>query len=148
MTKRAYNVVTEFGTFTRTSAREYKYLVISRGCTLKTLLKTHAAEVAETKRAYEKYNAVVTSGVVPAEYSSWATIEWYAKTAAEMAAKLVELETEPAPVEKTTFSSHQWSSRLDLAVREANSLKNGKSINGYRFADVKVIDVETGKEVA
>lgn len=171
-TKNNYTVVSEYGTFTRSTNNTYAYVVISCGKPEDHIRAQHATQLAsDTKHAnYNTEGAQVAAATGFAasgrdEYSPWVSVasegqnpntrcfghkvedirkwadDYTAKVAAAPEQLATALQVGADLVANKKGTALAWSSRLDLALREAAKW----SKFGYL---TYVIEVVTGKVVA
>lgn len=150
MAKHKLTVTTEHGTFTRTTARTYAFLVAARGRRVDEINHRRERERIYLTKELAKYRAVVESGIVPANFRSSSTLDDYRRYAANTAVEIEHLdakydreivEAEAAAGAPFAAGGASWSSRFDLARREADKLRTF-------YRDVRIFDVATGAEVA
>lgn len=162
MAKTKLAVTTEYGTFTRTTARTYTHLVILRGYRAEMREGYRQAEIAAQKKEAARYRRVIAAGHDVKDTTAWQRentqqflnegkfLAW-----AEMAERRVaQLEAmgpitadgndgwtlaDAAPV--LSWGVAGWCGRLDLARKLADKERN-------TWREVMIVDVATGKAVA
>lgn len=151
MAKRKLTVVTEFGTFSRQTDRQYQFVIISRGLHAHVVERRHRDAIAyalDSIQFYEKelakpgdahfsysttHDGVKLTGRQTAELALAQYRESVQNDARDLASKLASAAAEG-------FGASSWSSRFDLARKAAADAAE------YNM-DVRIIDVATGKEV-
>lgn len=168
MAKDKLTVTTEFGTFTRTTARTYTHLVIVQGYKAERIEANRLACIADTTKTLAKYRKTLATGIDPdwrpagtvgGDHDRRCTAQFiaegrYAEWIADAERALARL-LFMAPITQDrnswtlddanltatpTFKVSGWCGRLDLAQKLA-----GKERDTYRL--VAIIDVATGKVV-
>lgn len=149
-------VTTEFGTFTRQTARTYTHLVIVSGERCERLEGTRLANLAEAKKNLAKYQRTIETGQCQdarngqaGEYDRQFTAQSLAdgsfqKWVAWEQDRIQHLEAQGPITEDQgtgTWTVISWNGRLDLARKEAQGTV------AARYRKVHVIEVATGKVV-
>jgi hypothetical protein len=162
MAKPTLTVTSAFGTFTRSTARPYAFLVIGKGYRAEKIEATRLKRITELKSDVDRYRAVIETGVDPTnrslfdrEFTARSLANGsYSKWLADASAELDRLKALPPvtedkaswPLEDTNLSSAPtwvalgWSSRLDLA-------RKLEATEGANYRYVLVLDVTTGEAV-
>lgn len=161
-------VTTDFGTFTRQTARTYTHIVIVRGYRAEHIEANRLATIAGAKKAVAKYQRTIDTGVDPdtrqgasgdwdrkmttqylaeGRYQGWIADEQQSIARLEAIGPITQdLEswsTDERNLTSTpTWAVFGWCGRLDLA----RNLAATKQATRYR--EVHIIDVATGKVVA
>jgi hypothetical protein len=132
-------VITDVGTFTRTTERTYTHIVVVKGYRAEKLEASRLHHIKDCKQSLERYKAD------PA----------YARYIPECEAELATLEAR-GPITKDgdhwgdfrgltsdtpQWHVHGWTGRLDLA-RKLYATEGAS-----RYRDVRIYDVATGKQV-
>ncbi len=151
MTK--YNVVTEFGTFKRsTKSRAYSHFVVVGPVRADVREHGRVSEIKHLRKLVAEYRKVVETGQCqdarPGRGGDWdreCTAKFladgsYTKWIAQYEASIAKLEAQGTITETSGApSAAGWCGRLDLARKEA--------ARHTRYTFVAIIDVATGKEV-
>lgn len=146
--KTLLTVVTDYGTFTRTTARTYAFLIAVRALKPSWLKARREADRAELTKDIKHYSEVVLSGVVPAQYASSSSIDSYKRYLEDSIQALANLDAKYAAQLKD--NAHQatlpmgpqasWSAKLWNAEAEARKLAEHHN-------EVRIFDATTGKLV-
>lgn len=131
--KQTLTATTTFGTFTRTTNHDYKFVVISCGTDPAYLAKRRAMFLAFEVKQAEGYKQVVDGKKAPCSLG----IDWYkAKLAAlpqtliDMGAKFDrEAEYSAERIAKKAGTVQGWTSRMDLAEKLASQARKEGAIN-------------------
>jgi hypothetical protein len=145
--KQNLTVVTDFGTFTRTTARDYAFVVACRGRKHETIEREYANNRASQTDnvAYLRRKLAGTERIydwetrAEVEQSLAASEAWLAG-GGELARQADIAAADAALLAPFGEKACTWSSRLDLARKQA-----AKDREWYR--DVRIFDVATGQEV-
>jgi hypothetical protein len=128
---------TPFGSFSRTTNHDYRFVVISCGMNEALLISRFEAFCAHDKKEYARYSAIAQG---KAEEGRGLNLgkEWYAETATKLPSVLAShadhltrnlLASRSALAEKRGVC-HGWTSRRDLAEKLVSSLrKEGLHLN-------------------
>lgn len=156
MAKPTLKVITEFGTFTRQTARKYTHLVIVKGHKAERLEARRLEAIANGKARISKYRRTIETGECqdarPGKAGEWdrkCTADFLAS--GEMAqflageeARVAELEAQGVITEDQgqTWTVLGWCGRLQLARNLANSSQ------ASLFRHVEIIDVAAAAEAS
>jgi len=149
MAKRTLTVTTEFGTFTRTTHRDYTYVIVAGPRRFESREQERQAEMRGSRESIAYYRRIIDNGGDP-DAPLWrqkyiaeglASGE-YAKALASARARLTTNDARGVITEDSGKPcAWGWSSRLDLARKEAASSR-------LRWARwVRIFDIATGQEV-
>jgi hypothetical protein len=146
--KQTLTVATEVGTFTRTTARTYAFVVVVKGERAEYLESIRVADLAAKRRELARCQHVLATGVDPQarKGSQWdldCTAKFlaegrYEKWVAEYTKEIAEIEargpiTEDAHDDK--FGAFGWCGRLDLAIKLAET-KQAQTFRHVRIYDM------------
>ncbi len=149
MPKTTYRVETPHGTITRTTNRTYAYVVVARAYRKDLILAQHQFTIVQLPkdRAYILGKlAEIEAGQVDGYTTAGQRREQLAQVDAQIAGTDDALAADLAKSDAALTApfdgkSGAWSSRLDLARKEAARLAD-------HYRDVRIFDVATGAEVA
>lgn len=153
MAKPTLNVTSEFGTFTRQTARAYTHLVIVRGVKAEKVEAYRLDAIASNRKLIARYRKQAATGVsdCPRAYSVDDLLKWAAQYEAEVA-RLVAVG--PVTTDKASWGADEknlasvptdfgvvgWCGRLDLARKLAEK-------ESRTWREVVILEVETGATV-
>src|SRR5678815_1271263 len=118
--KPTLSVATEYGTFTRETARPYAFVIASKGKTADAYRAERAAAIAYAAKKLAEYRQVVATGVVPAGYRL--TVAHYVEIVANQERLLAELQAKPDDADEKAAETTQWGWSADR--RNAEKVAN------------------------
>ena len=145
MKKRTITVTTGHGTITRTTARDYAFVVVARGEHPAVVTNRHTNLIAWNVDA-ARYVRAQINGTEPNRLNKsietlTADLASYEQTIANADALLAEaLRAAEADLVAPYHQMGAWSSRLDLARKEYDRQRT-------YYRDVRIFEVATGREV-
>lgn len=148
--KQTLTVTTEFGTFTRTTARTYTHVVIASGRSDTAICARLTWDLKLAKQNRRYYQGMLDGTEARANCYSHGVLmtdDMLKARVAELQAEIeaieagTKLDAEIAKSAAATFGDLGWCGRLDLARKLA-------APNVTEFRKVLIIDVATGKAVA
>lgn len=149
--KQQLTVTTQFGTFTRSTARKYQFLVISCGEGEAGIRTYYAKQLADAKKGAARYAKAAEFATAnpgrPFEGFTFPAADWQQwannceQAAAENEGKMfAALAANAARITGQKYIVQGWSGSLQLARMVANkALKNN-------YLNVRIIEVATGQE--
>lgn len=151
MAKAKITVVTEVGTFTRTTARTYTHLVAVGPTKFEHLEAVRLAKIASSRKEAARYRQVIATGRDTTDrpgsdfdrsFTAKSLADGsFAKWAADLEAAADQLEAQgPITEDGGGWTVAGWSGRLDLAVAVAKAQKDV-------YRGVAIFDVATGAKV-
>lgn len=141
--KTLLTVKTDYGTFTRTTARTYAFVIAVRALRPSLLIANREGERKQLVKDIEHYTDVVTTGMVPAEYRSLPLDNYkeYLEHATDRLNTLDDRHHEQWLQNKREATLNMegvaWSATLHNADAAARKLAE-------RFNEVRIFDTTTG----
>lgn len=146
---RKLTVTTKYGTFTRTTARDYGYVVATLGKSPQEVARHCDAMIEGESRYLAEYQAVLDSGQVPAKNRSTITLADYERYAVNAKAAVARWTESKGPavanaerrIAELDGGLIGWSGTL------ANALKAATRAASDGFVGILIFDVNTGEAV-
>jgi hypothetical protein len=135
--KQTLVVKTEVGTFTRTTARTYNFIIVAKGIKHERLEARRLAEIKQVEKHLAECEHALATGEPGMElrkdpvarafdlkcHQGWLQDKQYERWVASAKQDLRSLKLQgPITQDKGTWACHAWSSRIDLARKVADQL--------------------------
>lgn len=144
MAKIKLTVTTEVGTFTRTTARTYEYIVVSKGLKESYLRARGEESLAYNRKLETRYQAVVDGKTTQYDgrpIAAWQMPEfpgYLAGVQDEIRTHAERLAKDIADNQAHAFFVQGWAGRLDLARKVADKLSIYMDVRIYSLAGERV----------